>query len=636
MKLKLHTLRQKLGFAIGVGILLIVAILVFYSSSQSRNESIEAARNNLRAEVANITSEVRLILEDAMDASAAMSATLSVMDDYKHKGNVSREVAQAMGEALLLSKPDFIGLTLAFEPNTFDGKDNQYKNTFAHDATGRFLSYITRNASGGADIGVLTDYESEDVAPWYFIPQKRKVDFVTEPVIYPIQGKDVLMISMMTPIMHYGNFIGVTGIDYSIDFMQHLVTGREIYNGNYELNILSNEGVYAASNTNPEWIYKNVEDIHKDVAQSIVATIHAGKPILLTVGDRIIASYPLYVGNSDLPWQVQIAVPISEITARANQLMWAQIFMGLIFLIIGVVGVLWYVTRLVRPLEAMVGIAEKMADGDLKYKVNIKTANDEIGILYNAFSRMRIKLTEIINQIVDGAEQIAAASEQLSTTSMQISQGAAEQASSAEEVSSTIQQITANIHQNRSNASDSEKITADVALGVARGAEASQQSVKAFNDIAERILFIKDIAMQTNILALNASVEAARSGEHGRGFAVVATEVRKLAEHTSEASGLIDDLVQNSKEVVTETGEIMQTIVPQMDSAKRLVQEISLSSEEQASGAGQVNNAIQQLSHVIQQNAAASEEMASSSEELSSQAANLKSTISFFKIDRED
>ena len=280
----------------------------------------------------------------------------------------------------------------------------------------------------------------------------------------------------------------------------------------------------------------------------------------------------------------------------------------------------------------MVEMVSDMAQGNLTKDVEIKTGNDEIGVLYHAFKDMRNKLVVIINKIVEGSNQIASASIQLSNTSMQLSQGAAEQASSAEEVSSTIEEITANIQQNRANASQSEIITKTVTVGITKGAETSLLSVKAFNEIAEKILFIKDIAMQTNILALNASVEAARSGEHGRGFSVVASEVRKLAEHTADASAMIDDLIQNSKGVIEETGDIMQQVVPQMNDASRLVLEIAASSAEQASGAEQVNNAIQQLSNVIQQNAAASEEMASSSEELSSQAESLKSTISFFQV----
>ena len=171
-----------------------------------------------------------------------------------------------------------------------------------------------------------------------------------------------------------------------------------------------------------------------------------------------------------------------------------------------------------------------------------------------------------------------------------------------------------------------------MAKGIEEGAESALISVKAMYDIIEKVSFIKDIAFQTNILALNAAVEAARSGEHGKGFAVVAAEVRKLAEHTSSASIVIDDLTKKSQVTVERNGEIMQSIVPQMSQTAKLVMEISAASNEQAAGAGQVNNAIQELGHVTQQTAAASEQLASSAEELSAQAESLKKVISFFKL----
>lgn len=629
---KVQSLRQKLGIAIGAGILLTVAILVVYSSLQTRREAIKAAEDNVKAEASNFAADIRLILEDAMDASRAFANALSVVGDQQFLGRLSREQAQAMGKKVLLSNKDFIGLTIAFEPNAFDGKDRVFVNSFAHDETGRLMSYITRNQSGDADIDCLVDYQDEAGAPWYYMPKQLKRDYLTEPILYPIQGRDVLMISLMTPILNGDQFLGVTGIDYPIDFMQSLVLSKSLYNGNFDLSILSNEGVFAASNLHPDWVNQSVRVVRKDKAQEILNTIGLGRPHRLVDDGHLVVTEPLFIGNSGIPWQIQISVPISEITRYANQLMWNQIGIGFVLLILGVFLVIWYVSRLIKPMEVMVEMVSDMSQGNLKRKVSINTSNDEIGVLYHAFSEMRDKLVVIINQIIEGSNQIAAASEQLSSTSMQISQGAAEQASAAEEVSSTIQEMTANIQQNRSNATDSEVITKAVTGGVSKGAETSQMSVKAFNEIAGKIMFIKDIAMQTNILALNASVEAARSGEHGRGFAVVATEVRKLAEHTSEASVVIDDLIERSKVVVQETGDIMQTIVPQMNDASRLVQEIAASSAEQASGAEQVNNAIQQLSHVIQQNAAASEEMASSSEELSSQAESLKATISFFQV----
>ena len=629
---KVQSLRQKLGLAIGIGIFITVAILVVYSSLQSRAAAIASATANVKSEAADFAGDVRLILEDAIDASRAFANALSVVGESDFKGTLSRNQVQAMGKKVLLSNHDFIGLTIAFEPNAFDGKDRSFVNTFAHDATGRFMSYVTRNQSDGTDLSCLQDYEVESNAPWYFRPKASKRDFLTEPVLYPIMGKEVLMISFMTPIVHNDQFLGVTGLDYPIDFMQKLVMSKSIYDGNFDLSILSNEGVYAACSSHPEWVNQSVHSVRKDKAQAILSTIAQAKEQIFITDGNLLVSEPLILGNSNIPWLIQIKVPMSEITQQADRLMWTQIVIGLILLVIGVAAVVLFVNHLIKPLESMVDMVTEMAKGNIKRHAAIKTGNDEIGALYHAFQNMRDKLENIIHKIIEGSNQIASASIQMSNTSMNLSQGAAEQASSAEEVSSTIQEITANIQQNRANANQSEIITKNVMNGVTKGAETSLLSVKAFNEIADKILFIKDIAMQTNILALNASVEAARSGEHGRGFSVVATEVRKLAEHTSEASALIDDMIQRNKVVVEETGDIMQGIVPQMNDASRLVVEIAASSAEQASGAEQVNNAIQQLSNVIQQNAAASEEMASSAEELSSQAESLKSTISFFRL----
>jgi methyl-accepting chemotaxis protein len=152
-------------------------------------------------------------------------------------------------------------------------------------------------------------------------------------------------------------------------------------------------------------------------------------------------------------------------------------------------------------------------------------------------------------------------------------------------------------------------------------------------EIAGKITIIEEIARQTNLLALNAAIEAARAGEHGKGFAVVASEVRKLAERSQTAAGEISHLSSSSVQIAEKAGEMLTKLVPDIQKTAELVQEISASSREQDTGAGQINMAIQQLDQVIQQNAGAAEELASTSEELASQADLLQTSISFFKTD---
>jgi methyl-accepting chemotaxis protein len=195
-----------------------------------------------------------------------------------------------------------------------------------------------------------------------------------------------------------------------------------------------------------------------------------------------------------------------------------------------------------------------------------------------------------------------------------------------------MEEMAANIQQNTENAQQTEKIALNAAEAINKVNEASEQTLRYMQDIADKVSIIGEIARQTNILALNAAVEAARAGEHGKGFAVVAAEVRKLAERSQVSAVEIDSLTKNSVRATEESGKLLAAIAPEIGKTAKLVQEIAAASMEQNSGADQVNNAIQQLNQVTQQNAAASEEMATSSEELASQAQQLLEMISFFKL----
>lgn len=239
------------------------------------------------------------------------------------------------------------------------------------------------------------------------------------------------------------------------------------------------------------------------------------------------------------------------------------------------------------------------------------------------------KLKDLVSYAQVASENISSASSQMSSSAQQMSEGATEQAASAEEVSSSMEEIVSSIQQNTENALQTEKIALKVVEDIVEGNKAVNITVQSMKEIAERISIIGDIARQTNLLALNAAVEAARAGDNGRGFAVVAAEVRKLAERCQTAAHEINNLSKSGVTIAERSGKLLDLIVPEVQKTCKLVQEISISSMEQNTGANEINNALQQLNQVIQQNAAISEEMAASSEELSGQADQLKDIVNF-------
>ncbi len=303
----------------------------------------------------------------------------------------------------------------------------------------------------------------------------------------------------------------------------------------------------------------------------------------------------------------------------------------IVVLIIGVVVSVIITRMIVKPMFLGVEFAQKVAKGDLTATVAVDQ-KDEIGILADALRQMVTRLRDIIAQIKMAVNNTAAGSDELSASAEEMSQGASEQSASAEEVSSTMEQMTANISQNADNAVMTEKIAVKSAEDALEGGESVARTVKAMRDITEKILFIEEIARQTDLLALNAAIEAARAGDNGRGFAVVASEVRKLAERSQTAATEIKKQSISSVAAAEQAGEMLKTLVPDIQKTAELVQEISATSQEQKTATDQVNTAIQQLDNVIQQNSSVSEEMAATSEELASQADQLQMAIEFFKV----
>ena len=287
------------------------------------------------------------------------------------------------------------------------------------------------------------------------------------------------------------------------------------------------------------------------------------------------------------------------------------------------------------PIALLQDEASKLGEGDFTRKFAVGS-KDEIGQLSATMQAMTDNLSRVIGEVRGAAAAISSASEEIAATAQNMSQGASEQAASVEETSSAVEQMSASISQNADNAKATDGVAVKAAREADEGGAAVRDTVEAMKSIAEKIGIVDDIAYQTNLLALNAAIEAARAGEHGKGFAVVAAEVRKLAERSQVAAQEIGEVAKSSVGLAEKAGKLLNEIVPSIRKTSDLVQEIAAASNEQSSGAAQINNAMEQINKMTQQNAAASEELAATATEMSNQSEQLQRLMAFFKAETSE
>lgn len=290
-----------------------------------------------------------------------------------------------------------------------------------------------------------------------------------------------------------------------------------------------------------------------------------------------------------------------------------------------------------------------LSKGDLKYQID-KDYEGRFESLKEDTNKTSLRLKQIVGDILIASNEIASASTEIASGSIDLSQRTENQASSLEETAASMEEMSTTVKQNADNAQQANNLAIkarDIAEG---GGGVVEQAVTAMSSIEESsqkvsdiIGVIDEIAFQTNLLALNAAVEAARAGDAGKGFAVVASEVRTLAQRSGEAAKDIKSLILDSNsqvrdgvKLVGQTGNSLGNIVESIKRVADIVSEIAAASQEQASGVGQINDAITQMDEMTQQNAALVEESSASARSLEEQSEMMMRLMAFFDIGKKE
>ena len=342
-------------------------------------------------------------------------------------------------------------------------------------------------------------------------------------------------------------------------------------------------------------------------------------------------------------------------------------------LIVTIMLGLFIAGSVVKPLRKVFETLQRMAAGDLSVRSDISSC-DEMGMLSEELNIMAERLHETITRVAHNGLEVASAASQMHSTAEQMATGAEQAAAqtqtiatASEEMAATTNDIAGNCHQAACNAGkvneaaassarivdETIEVMAQIATRVKETAVMVETLGNRSEEIGEIVGTIEDIADQTNLLALNAAIEAARAGEQGRGFAVVADEVRALAERTTKATKQIAATIKNIQQetrnaVITmeegvrevekgtndasKSGEALQDILEQIGALTMQVNQIATAAEEQTATTVEISNNIQQITAVVQMTANGSQESATAAAQLSRLSEELRSLMAHFRI----
>ncbi|WP_417538539.1 methyl-accepting chemotaxis protein [Marinobacter sp.] len=569
---------------------------------------------------------------------------------------ISRSALSDAVRSVLIAEEDLSTIYAQFEPDGYDGQDRYFTGGVEEHSTdiGTLEIYYFRDRMGDIKLEQVDDPNEkyDDTlnefglreAEWYFCPMETKSSCIMEPYNYQIEdGYTKLVTTLVVPVMAGGNFAGVVGVDINLDTLQETVktVSEQLYGGQSRVTLLSERGLIVAASHYGNALARPLAEVMPGLAGEM-AELHRtdGR---YDDGETLAVSYPVRVADTGKEWSLLIELPraaalaeLTEITALLSAEVSAtaqrQLLVGIVVSVLSVLMLIVMVRSVTRPLDE---IRDRMnslssAEGDLTHELDIDT-HAELIELASGFNAFTSRLREMINDLKAVNARVHQQASDVGTVARETEENTERQhrevdsvvaamnemSAAASEVAGFASESAENARQARDGIGFTQATLGSAVEGVSALASDMGEASEAIGHVANRsdeinriLEVIRGIAEQTNLLALNAAIEAARAGEQGRGFAVVADEVRTLAsrtrESTDEISQMIEGLQQEVRQTVSvidagvdrasmavdgtrEAGHSLAAVVDRIGTIVEHVTQVATAAEEQSSVSEEIN-----------------------------------------------